>query len=63
MKPKVLIGSAHLHRPARYEHRDPAPHLPFYNDDKPHIAESVFYGALSVILTVAMLGVAYLVTL
>lgn len=60
MKPKVIIGSANLHRAQRFEHKDPAPHLPFAEQVPP---KSVlrFYGVGAAILTsVLVIVVSYL---
>lgn len=50
MKPKVLIGGAHLHRPQRYVNKDPMPHIPFEPIDPPP-SNAVYYVLLSMALT------------
>ena len=58
MEPKVKIGSANLHRPQRYEHKDPAPWLNFPDETNQTDWETLIYLCLtSLLLTVvAFLG-------
>lgn len=54
MNPKVIIGSANIHRAQRFEHKDPAPHLPFAEQAPPK-SVSLFYGVGAAILVSALI--------
>ena len=54
MKPKVIVGSANLHRAQRFEHKDPAPHLPFA-EQVPSKSVLRFYGVGATVLVSALI--------
>ena len=60
-KKKVLIGSGLVHTVQKFEHQDPAPHIPF-EGSLPSRAESFFYGAAAILSFVSMLLVAYVLS-
>ena len=57
-RPKIIIGSANIHRPQRYAHKDPAPWLPFPDEKNTVDLEAVIYLGLASLLlaAVALLG-------
>lgn len=54
---KVKIGSANLHRPQRYAHKDPAPWLAFPDDTtRFDPLELVYFGVIAIVF-LAFIGV------
>ena len=62
MKPKVIVGSANLHRAQRFEHKDPAPHLPFAEQSPPK-SVSVFYCVGALVVTLSLIAIAFATSL
>lgn len=62
MKPKVIIGSAHVHRAQRYTNKDPAPFLPFEESEPPR-SVSVFYCVGALVVTLSLIAIAFATSL
>ena len=59
MEPKVKIGSANIHRPQRYAHKDPAPWLDFPDETNQVDWETIIYLGLASLLLVAVAFLGY----
>ena len=56
---KVKIGSANIHRPQRYAHKDPAPWLQFPDENNTVDWEAIVYAGIGSILVVLIAGLMF----